>query len=82
MERLLEIIAKWLKGSWLAFNKDKTEICLFYKHKLKPVMVTVHGTQTKDVINVLGVKFDTRIQWSHHVASTVKKVNHTLSAKK
>jgi hypothetical protein len=45
-------------------------------------MVTVHGIQTKDVMNVLGVKFDTRIQWSDHVPSTVKKVNHALNAKK
>ena len=82
MEKSLEIITKWLKDSGLSVNKNKTEICLFYKHDHRSVKVKIGSTDvtTKTEMNVLGIKFDSKLSWSHQVSEAVTRANRALNA--
>ena len=82
MEKSLEAITKWLRQSGLVVNKIKTEICIFYKHECQVFDVRVEDTivKTKNVMNVLGIQFDTRLNWSGQVAKTIMKAEKALNA--
>ncbi len=82
MKKSLEAITKWLKKSGLKVNQEKTELCLFYKNDLAPVSISVSGIDitSKSTINVLGVLFDSRMLWSHHVDRIILKANKALNA--
>ena len=78
----LESITKWLRGSGLSVNESKTEVCLFhrldqpiFKFKLMGMEIT-----SRHSINVLGVIFDSKLQWSEHISKTVLKANRALFA--
>ena len=78
----LEQIITWLKGSGLKVNQNKTEICIFHKNSCEVSNIMVDGTivQTSDSINVLGVEFDSKLQWSKHISKTIKKAYKSLHA--
>ena len=78
----LEAIAKWLKGSGLCVNESKTEVCLFHRLDKPPFKFNFMGTEitSKSTINVLGVLFDSKLQWSEHVSKTILKANKALFA--
>ena len=80
MELRLEMITKWLKESGLIVNEEKTEICLFYKQDHPTVTLTLNGKllRTKKTINVLGVIFDSKMQWSNQVAQAISKSKKAL----
>ena len=82
MEKSLEAIMKWLKKSGLKVNQEKTDICLFYRHDTAAVVVNVGGImiESKKEINVLGVTFDSKMQWSNHVSKVIVKANKALNA--
>jgi hypothetical protein len=54
----------------MSVSTEKIKICLFYKHQLGPVQIRVGDSTelTKEAIDVLGVKFYCRLQWSLQVA--------------
>jgi hypothetical protein len=74
MEKTLESMTKWMKDSGKAVNKTKTEVCLFFKPKCRPKHLILNGTrlQTKNVISVFRVQFDSRLHWSQHVVNATK----------
>ena len=74
------MITKWLKDSGLIVNEEKTEICLFHKRDHQTVIVTINGKQvrTKKNINVLGVMFDSKLQWSDQVSQAINKSRRAL----
>ena len=80
MEQRLEMITKWLKESGLIVNEEKTEICLFYKQDHPTVTLTLNGKllRTKKTINVLGVIFDSKMQWSNQVSQAISKSKKAL----
>ena len=80
MEQRLEMITKWLKESGLIVNEEKTEICLFYKQDHPTVTLTLNGKllRTKKTINVLGVIFDSKMQWSSQVSQAISKSKKAL----
>ena len=80
--RKLEAITKWLRGSGLKVNENKTELCLFYRIDTQPVVLTLNNTPilSKTTINVLGVIFDSKLQWAEHIAQAIKKANSSLHA--
>ena len=80
MEQRLEMITKWLKNSGLVVNEEKTEICLLYKRDHLNVELTINEkrVKTKKSINVLGVQFDSRMQWSDQVAQAINKSKRAL----
>ena len=63
-------------------NQGKTEACLFYKHDCAPVTIQMGEVRitTKKWINVLGVVFDSNLQWSEHVTKALQKSNKSLNA--
>ena len=82
MEKTLESITKWLKKSGLVVNDAKTDLCLFYKKETQQVSINLgmNVITSKNVINVLGVTFDSRLQWSEQVSKTISKANRALFA--
>ena len=84
MEDSLDSISKWYSQSGLVVNQSKTEICLFYKTDIESVEVTVGTERIKTLkeMNVLGVTFDSKMQWNSHVCKCLKKANKSLCALK
>ena len=82
LERRLEMITKWLRGSGLVVNESKTEICLFHRNDKPSVTVTLNGTpvKSKKYMNVLGVLFDSKLNWNIHIASAISKAKKSLFA--
>ena len=82
LQKSLEAITKWLKKSGMKVNQSKTELCLFYKRDCAPIDIVLNETKTtsKSVINVLGVLFDCKVQWNHHVSNTIRKSQKALNA--
>ena len=80
MKKSLEAITKWLRDSGLKVNDSKTELCLFHWNPQNPVNLTFNGINLKSSqhMNVLGVIFDSRLNWNDHVAQTIKKTNSAL----
>ena len=78
----LTAISKWLKDSGLKINDDKTELCLFSRNDHGPIQLTVNGTTitSKPSINVLGVQFDSKLNWSDQVNKTINKAKQTYHA--
>jgi hypothetical protein len=60
----------------------KTEICLCSRHDEQPIKIRVNGelVNSSDTIKVLSVLFDSRMQWSKHVQSAIKKSARALNA--
>ena len=61
-------------------NEDKTDICLFYKRDHPTVAITINHKViiSKTQINVLGVIFDSKLQWSNQVSQAVSKSKRAL----
>ena len=80
LERRLEMIVKWLKDSGLVVNEEKTEICLFYKRDHPIVELSICGKRisSKKTINVLGVVFDSKMQWSNQVSKAINNSKRAL----
>ena len=82
LEKRLEMITKWLRGSGLVVNESKTEICLFHRNDMPTVIITINDTpiKSKKSINVLGILFDSKLNWNIHIASAISKAKKSLFA--
>ena len=80
MEKSLEAITKWLKKSGLKVNDNKTELCLFHKNEQLSVKIKVNGSEIKSLseMGVLGIIFDSKLNWNSHVAKAINKSNAAL----
>ena len=80
MENKLKLVTKWLSDSGLKVNKAKTELCIFYKNDTNQIVLDLNGTEIKssNTMNVLGVIFDSKLQWCSQVANSVRKANSAL----
>ena len=60
----------------------KTECCLFFKndHQLINLRINNVEIRSKSTINVLGVLFDSKLNWKAQVAQTITKAKRTLHA--
>ena len=69
MQRSIGTIVKWLSGSGLKVNGEKTEICLFYRKDYPPVKLMVNGIEitSKTTFRVFGVNFDSKLNWHFHI---------------
>ena len=78
----LERIALWLTKSGMKVNELKTSLCLFHNSDVRPITIVFNGGEIKSKknINVLGVIFDQKMQWSDHIAYTVLKSNKAFNA--
>ena len=82
MEKDLEIMTKWLKDSGLKVNESKTELCLFHRKDCPQITIRLNQktVNSKTSMNVLGITFDSKLQWSQQVANVVKKSAKALHA--
>ena len=76
------MITKWLRDSGLLVNESKTEVCLFHKNDQPKIVITLQNIkiESKKEMNVLGVIFDSKLNWNVHVASAICKARKSLYA--
>ena len=57
-------------------------MCLFYRKDTPPVEITLNNNvlKSKETMNVLGIIFDSKLNWAKHVASQINKANRALHA--
>ena len=69
------MITKWLRDSGLVVNKSKTEACLFHQNDHPQIEFSLLGVKikTQKSMNVLGVVFDSKLNWQQHVAMAISK---------
>ena len=82
MERSIEMITKWLRQSGLKVNDMKTEICLFHRNDPRPIELNINHNllKSKDQINVLGIIFDSKLQWHLQINNAISKSRKALHA--
>jgi hypothetical protein len=66
---IYEKVTKWCSQSGLMVNHGKTQICLFQKRDIDSVGASVGPDRiiTIKKINILGIIFDFKLQWSAQV---------------
>jgi hypothetical protein len=79
----LKKVITWLKESGLKVNEDKTEIVIFHKSNCNCVSVNINGKliKSKKSLKVLGVIFDSKMNWSvqvEHSLNETRKAMHAL----
>ena len=82
MESKITTITNWLSGSGLKVNEEKTELCLFYRKECPPIEISINNKLIRSygTMNVLGVTFDSRLNWSAHISNQINKANKALHA--
>ena len=82
MQRKIELITKWLRQSGLKVNDSKTEACLFHRKDHPPIRLQINAQViiTKPSMNVLGVVFDSKLQWHAQVQNAITKSKKALHA--
>ena len=82
VEKKLEMITKWLRGSGLVVNEKKTEICLFHNNDQPVIRVKLLGETivSKKSMNVLGVLFDSKLNWQMQTNNAITKAKKSLFA--
>jgi hypothetical protein len=82
LRRELEKIIKWLKGSGLKVNEKKTELCIFHQNVNTDGSLSIDNSfiTSKNEINVLGITFDSKLQWSSQVSQAIRGANNALQA--
>ena len=75
MKVKLEAILLWLTKSGMVVNESKTGLGVFYKHDCTPLVIEVKGKFiiSQNAMNVLGVIFDSKLQWAPQVLHCVSK---------
>ena len=75
-------ISKWLKDSGLKINENKTELCLFHRNDHANITISVNGINvtSKPSMNVLGIQFESKLNWSDQVNKTINKAKTTYHA--
>ena len=78
--RRMENAINWLLMSGLKINTSKTEICIFHRRNVLIEEIILMGTtvRTGTSINVLGIKFDSKLKWNEQVEQAIKGANKCL----
>lgn len=82
MQKDLESMTKWLRDSGMKVNEAKTEICVFHRMDCRPITIRINQIPiiSLNSMNVLGVQFDNKMNWSHQVTKCIKKAKTALHA--
>ena len=77
MKQTLYMIIKWRNYLGLNANDAKTELCLCNKTNSAEVTLTINNFEIKNktTVNILGVIFDSKLQWQVQVENVIKKSN-------
>ena len=81
MENTISNISNWLRSSGLKVM-DKTEICIFSRLDTAALVMNINGNlvTTKKEMNVLSIIFDSKLQWTKQVMTTISKAKKALNA--
>ena len=82
MQLKLENIIAWLTKSGMVVNRAKTDLCLFCRYDVPPLVINIGGqfVISKKAINILGVSFDSKLQWADQVALACSKATKAINA--
>ena len=82
LKKKVEIIIKWLKDSGLKVNESKTELCIFHRTENTEGRLVIDDAmiESKNEMNVLGITFDSKLQWTSQVSRAIKGANKSLQA--
>jgi hypothetical protein len=71
----IQKVPNWLTSSGLKVNIEKTEIVIFYKTDTATTSIKLNEIEvyTKKQMSVLGVIFDSKLEWSFQIENSVKK---------
>jgi hypothetical protein len=71
----IQKVQSWLTNSGLKVNIEKTEIVIFYRTDTATTSIKLNKVEvhTKKQMSVLGVIFDSKLEWSFQVGNLVKK---------
>ena len=72
----------WLRKSGMKINESKTCLCLFYNKDTTPIEIILNGViiRSSKTINVLGVIFDQKLQWTEQIAHCTANSSKALTA--
>ena len=72
----------WLKGSGMKVNESKTNLCLFHRGDTTPISLNLccKTIRSNKTMNVLGVIFDSKLQWTEQIANSIKGFMKALNA--
>ena len=75
------MVITWLKKSDMRVNESKTECCVFYKTDVaqRRIKINQEYVATKSIINMLGIVFDSKLQWAPQVAGSISKATRALN---
>ena len=56
-------------------NSEKTELCIFHRNDVKKVKIILDNVEiaSKQTIKILGVTFDSKLNWSPHVNLAIQR---------
>ena len=82
LKKKVEIIFKWLKDSGLKVNKSQNEHCIFHptENTERRLVIDDAMIESKSLMNVLGITFDLKLQWTSQVSRAIKGANKSLQA--
>ena len=66
----------------MSVNENKTEVCAFYRKHTPNIEIVLNNVAIKsnNTMNVLGVVFDSTLNWSQQVSQTKTKSKKALHA--
>ena len=73
-------VEKWMTGSGLKVNIGKTELVIFHRMDATVGTIQLNGFEivSKKEMSVLGVMFDSKLEWSTQVEKASRKARSTL----
>ena len=73
---------QWISTIQIVVNESKTEVCVFHKNDPPIIEVRVWNSRVKSKksMNVLGVMFDSKLNWNHHISMCINKAKKALFA--
>ena len=66
----------------MVVNESKTDLCLFCRQDCPPLVININGkfVISKKTINILGVSFDSKLQWGNQVAQATSRAIKAINA--
>jgi hypothetical protein len=82
LEEKLIRAEQWLSGSGLKVNASKTELVIFHKHDSARGSIYLNQIQieSKSDMKVLGIIFDSRLEWSSQVEKAIRNARQATQA--
>ena len=82
LEEKLIRAEQWLSGSGLKVNASKTELVIFHKHDSArgSIFLNQIRIESKSEMKVLGIVFDSRLEWSGQVEKSIAAARQATQA--